>query len=215
MTAAESDLDVVDESPPNPTIEFRDIDSLVPYARNARKHSEEQVAQIAALIDEYGWTAPVLTDDDVGIVAGHGRLLAANVLYGAGKTLRMADGSLIPLGTVPTLSARGWTESQKRAYVLADNRVPMNAAWDYDLLKAELGDIKDLGVDIATIGFPMDELDVIFNGWNSDIDLSRGKTEDLGGIAVTIKVQVERVAEQVARDVMRAALDAAGITHDL
>jgi DNA modification methylase len=128
---------------PADRVERRRTAALVPYARNARTHSEAQVAQIAASVREWGWTVPVLVDEAGGIIAGHGRILAAQVLG---------------LDEVPVMVAAGWTEAQKRAYVLADNRLALNAGWDTDLLKLEVGDLKESGFDLGLMGFGEDEL---------------------------------------------------------
>jgi ParB-like chromosome segregation protein Spo0J len=100
---------------PADKVERRPVAGLIPYARNARTHSEEQVAQIAASIREWGWTMPVLVDERDEIIAGHGRVLAAQRLG---------------LATIPVMVARGWTDAQKRAYVIADNKLTLNAGWD-------------------------------------------------------------------------------------
>lgn len=128
---------------PADKVERRKVSELVPYARNARTHSPEQVDQIAASIREWGWTVPVLIDEKGGIIAGHGRVLAA-------QKLGIAD--------VPAMTAAGWTEAQKRAYVLADNKLALNAGWDTDLLKVELTELADLDFDMPLIGFNDDEL---------------------------------------------------------
>ena len=112
--------------------------SLIPYARNSRTHSEQQVSQIAASIKEWGWTTPVLVDEDGGIIAGHGRVLAAQKLG---------------IDDVPTIVATGWTKAQKAAYVLADNQLPQNAGWDMDLLSVEMKDLDSEGFDLSLIGF--------------------------------------------------------------
>ena len=119
------------------------IDKLIPYARNARTHSDEQVAQIAASIKEWGWTTPVLVDEQGGIIAGHGRTLAA-------QKLKMAE--------VPVMVAKGWSDAKKRAYVLADNKLALNAGWDNEMLALELGEIGDLGFDIDLTGFTAEEI---------------------------------------------------------
>ena len=114
------------------------INSLIPYARNARTHSDAQVAQIAASIREFGWTNPVLLDGEKGIIAGHGRVLAA-------RKLGMEE--------VPCIELSHLTAAQKRAYILADNKLAENAGWDLDLLKLELGELRDLGMDLSLTGF--------------------------------------------------------------
>jgi DNA modification methylase len=116
----------------------RSVSSLIPYARNSRTHSEEQVAQIAASIKEWGWTTPVLTDEEGMIIAGHGRVLAARKLG---------------LKEIPVMVASGWTDAQKKAYVLADNQLALNAGWDMDLLKVEMQELDGLDFDLSLIGF--------------------------------------------------------------
>jgi len=132
---------------PADKITKRKTDDLIPYARNARTHSDEQVAQIAASINEWGWTTPVLIDEGGEIIAGHGRVLAARKLG---------------IDKIPTMTANGWTNAQKQAYVIADNKLPMNAEWDTDLLKLELGDIDTQGFDLTLTGFSVEEMDGIF-----------------------------------------------------
>lgn len=122
---------------------YRAVDDLIPYARNARTHSPEQVAQIAASIKEFGWTNPVLVDDEAGIIAGHGRVMAARRLG---------------LTEVPTISLAQMSDAQKKAYILADNRLAENAGWDADLLKIELGELADEGFDLSLLGWGADEL---------------------------------------------------------
>jgi DNA modification methylase len=128
---------------PADKVERWSIDKLVPYARNARTHSDEQVGQIAASIKEWGWTTPVLVDEQGSIIAGHGRTLAA-------QRLQMTE--------VPVMVAKGWSDAKKRAYVLADNKLAMNAGWDNEMLALELGEIGDLGFDLDLTGFTADEI---------------------------------------------------------
>lgn len=124
------------------------VDKLIPYARNARIHSDLQIAQIAASIREFGFINPVIVDGTAGIIAGHGRVLAA-------RKLGMA--------TVPTLEVSKLTDAQKQAYILADNKLALNAGWDADLLKIELSDLFGKGFDLSLIGFNPDELAGILN----------------------------------------------------
>jgi ParB-like chromosome segregation protein Spo0J len=119
------------------------LDRLVPYARNARTHSDDQIAQIAASIAEFGFTNPVLVDETGTIIAGHGRVLAAR------KT---------GLPDVPVMVARGWSEAQIRAYLLADNKLALNAGWDTAMLALELGDLQTMGFDLALTGFSEGEI---------------------------------------------------------
>lgn len=124
-------------------VERRSVKSLTPYARNSRTHSDEQVAQIAASIKEWGWTTPVLVDEKGGIIAGHGRVLAA-------QRLGITD--------VPCMVAAGWTDAQKQAYIIADNKLALNAGWDNDMLAVELGELKELDFDLSLIGFDDSEI---------------------------------------------------------
>jgi DNA modification methylase len=122
------------------------VESLIPYARNSRTHSDAQIAQIAASIKEFGWTNPILVDGTNGIIAGHGRLLAARKL---GYT------------EVPVIELENMTESQKKAYVIADNQLAMNAGWDTSMLTLELGDLKEAGFSLDILGFDPKELDTL------------------------------------------------------
>ena len=128
---------------PADRVERRKTSSLVPYARNARTHSDAQVAQIAASVREWGWTVPVLVGEEGTIIAGHGRVLAAQSLG---------------LDEVPVMVASGWTDAQRRAYVLADNRLALNAGWDTELLKVELGELNVADFDLALLGFGEGEI---------------------------------------------------------
>ena len=128
-------------------IENKLISDLIPYANNAREHSEEQVLQIASSIKEFGFNNPVLIDKDNGIIAGHGRLEAA-------KKLGMTE--------VPTIRLEHLTDTQKKAFILADNRIAINSTWDTDLLSLELTDIKD-DFDLNMLGFNDDEINVLTN----------------------------------------------------
>lgn len=126
-----------------PPYKVESVDSLIPYARNSRTHSPEQVAQIAASIREFGFTNPVLVDADGGIIAGHGRVLAA-------RKLGMAEVPVIELGHL--------TDAQRRAYVIADNKLALNAGWDAEMLKVELSFLDGQSFDLSLIGFSEDEL---------------------------------------------------------
>jgi ParB-like chromosome segregation protein Spo0J len=129
---------------PADAVERRPLSELIPSARNARVHSEEQIGQIAASIREWGWTMPVLVDEAGTIIAGHGRVLAA---------------SRLGLGEVPVMVARGWSDAQKRAYLLADNKLTDNSAWDQTLLRIELADLASIGFDVPIIGFTENEIE--------------------------------------------------------
>lgn len=125
-------------------IEKRRVASLIPNARNARLHSDAQVQQIANSMKEFGWTIPILIDEHDGIIAGHGRILAAH---------------LLDLEYAPCLIATNWSEDQKRAYMLADNKLSLNATWDFELLMDELKILDEHQFDTSIIGFTNDELE--------------------------------------------------------
>ena len=144
-------------------IDYRSIEQLAPYAKNARTHSDAQVAQLATAIEEFGWTNPVLADEH-GIVAGHGRVMAAQRLYARGLTIRLPNGETIPAGTVPVLDCTGWSDAQRRAYILADNQLALQAGWDEQLLAEELAAIQALDYDLSLTGFADDELSALLAG---------------------------------------------------
>jgi DNA modification methylase len=124
-------------------IQYKPIADLIPYARNSRTHSDAQVAQIASSIKEFGWTNPVLLDGENGIIAGHGRVMAASKL---GEK------------EVPTIELSHMDDNQKRAYIIADNKLALNAGWDNEMLMLEVADLKDAGYDLGLTGFSLDEL---------------------------------------------------------
>jgi hypothetical protein len=117
---------------------------LIPYARNSRTHSDEQIAQVAASIREFGFTNPVLIDHDNGIIAGHGRVMAATRLK---------------LDTVPCIRLSHLSDTQKRAYIIADNKLALNSGWDEEMLKLELIELDALGFDVDLIGFDAEFID--------------------------------------------------------
>jgi ParB-like chromosome segregation protein Spo0J len=129
-------------------IELIPIDDLIPYANNARTHSEEQVLQIASSIKEFGFNAPILIDAKNGIIAGHGRVMAARKLK---------------IEQAPCVRIEHLSEAQKKAYILADNRIALNSGWDYELLTNELSQLSELDVDLGSLGFDEKELNNIFN----------------------------------------------------
>ena len=130
----------------NREIVYKNVADLIPYARNSRTHDKDQVSQIVASIKEFGFTNPVLIDDEGLIIAGHGRVQAAQKLN---------------LKTVPTICLDYLTEAQKKAYVIADNRLALNAGWDFDMLKVELNDLNDLDFDVSLLGFEDKEINDI------------------------------------------------------
>lgn len=140
-------------------IVYKPLADLIPYARNARTHSDAQVAKIAASMVEFGWTNPVLEDGKNGIIAGHGRILAAAKLWLAGNEIPRC-----PQGQVPTVELSHLTAAQKRAYILADNRLALDSGWDDDLLSVELMELSDLGFDLDLTGFDTAEVEDLLAG---------------------------------------------------
>ncbi len=162
------------------------VESLIPYARNSRTHSDEQVAQIAASIKEFGWTNPILIDGESGIIAGHGRLLAA-------RKLGMKE--------VPVIQLSGMTDTQKRAYIIADNKLALNAGWDDDLLKLEIEEVNLEDFEIELIGFSQDELNNLIGAQDvNELDgmpgLPSGDREPFQQMTFTLH---DEQAEQVKR----------------
>jgi len=139
-------------------IKWEAVDKLIPYAKNARTHSDEQVAQLAGSIKEFGFNNPVLVDKDNSVIAGHGRLMAARKLG---------------MDKVPVVELDHLTESQRKAYVLADNRIALNSGWDTSMLSLELQDLKD-DIDLSLLGFDPDELDALLN----PIEETEGLTDE-------------------------------------
>jgi len=132
---------------PADKVERRKVSDLLPYARNSRTHSDAQVAQIAASIREWGWTMPILVDEAGNVIAGHGRIMAA-------QKLGIED--------VPCMTASGWSEAKRRAYVIADNKLALNAGWDNEMLAVEFSDLKEMGFDLELTGFEAAEIDALF-----------------------------------------------------
>jgi len=132
-----------DLSWPAAEIQHEPVESLIPYARNSRTHTDDQVAQIAASMREFGWTMPVLIDEEGGIIAGHARVLAARKLG---------------VAVAPCVVARGWSKEKKQAYVIADNKLAENAGWNVAMLKLEVGELASAGYKLELLGFDPDAL---------------------------------------------------------
>ena len=142
-------------SKPKIEITLRPTSDLIPYARNSRTHDENQVAQIAGSIKEFGFTNPVLIDAENGIIAGHGRVMAA-------QRLKMKEVPCIVLGHL--------TEAQRRAYIIADNKLALNAGWDEELLALELSDLREMDFNLNLTGFDGDAIEGMLNPDESDIE---------------------------------------------
>jgi len=147
-------------------IETIAVDLLIPYARNSRTHSDEQVAQIAASIREFGFTNPVLIDGQDGIIAGHGRVLGARKLG---------------MKSVPCIRLDHLTENQKRAYIIADNKLALNAGWDESMLALEFEELRGEDFDLSLIGFAEEDLSRLINGVNFEpgTEAEQGKLDEL------------------------------------
>jgi DNA modification methylase len=128
---------------PADRVERQSVASLIPYARNARTHSDAQIAQLAGSIRAFGWTVPCLVDETGNLIAGHGRVLAARMLG---------------LDNVPVMTATGWSEAKRRAYIIADNKLALNAGWDLEMLAFEVSDLAAMAFDMTLIGFSVDEM---------------------------------------------------------
>jgi len=126
--------------------EIKKVSDLIPYVNNSRTHSDEQTTQIASSIKEFGFTNPVLIDESGGLIAGHGRLMAAKKL---------------DLKEVPCIVLSGLTDAQKKAYIIADNQLPQNAGWDLDKLKLEIDTLSEMDFDIDLLGFDDDFLSIM------------------------------------------------------
>ena len=140
-----------------------EVSKLIPYINNARTHSESQINQIAASIKEFGFRNPILIDGDNGIIAGHGRVMAAKKLE---------------LTTIPYIDCSDLTEAQKKAYIIADNKIALNAGWDEELLKLELEDIEVSDIDMELLGFSDEELKRLIGV--EDADTEEGEITDDG-----------------------------------
>lgn len=180
-------------------IKYLDPKTLKADPRNSRTHTEAQIQNLVKSLDTYGWTNPILTDGKVTVVAGHARLQAA-----------LARGDK----TVPTIALGKLSAMQRRAYLIADNKFALQADWDYGVLGEELKALTASGVEAAMLGFSMDELDAVVNGWASDIE---DKRQDFDNDPTVGKLTVEVGAKDLskAKTKVREVLEAAGIEFTL
>lgn len=171
-------------------INYRKTAELIPYARNSRTHSTEQVQQIAGSIKEFGFTNPLLIDESDGIIAGHGRLMGA-------KLLKMDE--------VPCIVLSGLSEAQKKAYVIADNKIALNAGWDEDLLKLELMELDEMGFDYSELGFDFDfdieeiNEDEEFGDKNKEVDID--SYEDIMELKFKLSFAEYQEAQEKLKDI--------------
>lgn len=142
-----------------PSVRYKPVESLVPYANNARTHSAEQIAQIKRSIVQFGWTNSIL-EDDRGVIAGHGRLIAATELYAEGATIYTPAKEPLPHGMVPVQDCNGWTDEERRAYILTDNQLAINAGWDDGLRASEIQALMAADFDVGVIG--IEDADMTF-----------------------------------------------------
>ena len=152
-------------------VEYKNIKELIPYCNNSRTHSDDQVLQIASSIKEFGFTNPVLIDGQGGIIAGHGRIMAA-------QKLKMDE--------VPTITLSDLSEAQKKAYIIADNKLALNSGWDDELLKIELEQLKELDFDLGLIGFSDDELALLMGGETTEGLVDEDQVPELVDDPVTV-----------------------------
>jgi ParB family chromosome partitioning protein len=180
------------------SIKYKSTGELVPYVNNSRTHSEQQVQQVAASIKEFGFTNPILIDHDGGIIAGHGRLQAAQ---------------LLSLDEVPTITLEGLTEAQRKAYVIADNQLALNAGWDIDSLKLEIETLTELDFDISLLGFDDDLMDLL-NPTEVDLGLTpEEKLENyLDGDTKILRLAYSEEELSVVVGLLDKGLEATGAT---
>ena len=158
-------------------IELWNLERLKPYEKNAREHSEQQIAQIAASIVEFGFLNPILVDSHDGIVAGHGRLSAAKELA---------------LDVVPVVVLDHLTENQKKAYILVDNKLAENATWNEELLAEEIIKLNLQDFDLNILGWTDEEIQALQeDGWSSDIESIEKNEENLDGIMGKIVIKLD------------------------
>jgi ParB-like chromosome segregation protein Spo0J len=177
------------------------VDRLVPYERNSRTHSPEQVAQIAASIVEFGFTNPILVASDAGIIAGHGRLAAA-------KDLGLKE--------VPVVVLDHLSDAQRRAYVLADNKLALNAGWDVDMLASEIEELQAVKFDLSLLGWSADELKGLAeDGWASDIEAVEKHDENLDGIQAKIVAKLDGTYKDEVTEAIRMYCDSHAISVEI
>jgi ParB-like chromosome segregation protein Spo0J len=157
------------------------VDQLKPYARNTRTHSANQVAALARSITRFGFTNPILAGEDGTIVAGHGRLMAA---------------MSIGMKTVPVIVVSDWTDEERRAYVIADNKLALDAGWDEELLKLELGELAEAGIDLELTGFKEEELNNLFGAVADDVNDPDAAAPQLEGLTYSVIVRCDSEAQQ-------------------
>ena len=172
------------------SIEYKSTGELVPYVNNSRTHSEQQVQQVAASIKEFGFTNPILIDHDGGIIAGHGRLQAAQ---------------LLSLDEVPTITLEGLTEAQRKAYVIADNKLALNAGWNDELLKVEIEALTESDFNLDILGWDVlpDFVDDIDYSILDDEDLEDELGEMTDDVKKAIQIEFESHDYEEAKEIIK------------
>lgn len=183
-----------------PQIEMRPLQSLIPYANNSRTHDDKQVAQIAASIREFGFTNPVLIDDSNGIIAGHGRVLAARKLA---------------LDEVPCIRLSHLSETQRKAYVIADNKLALNAGWNEKTLALELSELRESNFDLSKIGFDADEIEAALNPESALSEKYSHKIEAPVYSPKGEKPELRALLDSSRHDELVASIDVAEIPKDV
>jgi urocanate hydratase len=184
-------------------IETIKTSDLIPYARNSRTHSESQVAQIAGSIREFGFSNPVLIDAENGIIAGHGRVLAAQKLG---------------MDKVPCVRLSHLTDSQKRAYIIADNKLAELAGWDEEMIALELGDLREVDFDLGLTGFDADEIEAFLNPNKSDDVLSDEYTHKVDAPVYEPKGDkppIQELANTEKADELKAKIEASKVPDEI
>jgi ParB-like chromosome segregation protein Spo0J len=163
-------------------IEKVKLEKLIPYARNSRTHSDQQVAQVAASIREFGFTNPVLIDSEDGIIAGHGRVMAARKLG---------------LNEVPCIRLAHLTDTQKKAYIIADNKLALNSGWDEQMLGLELADLREADFDLDLVGFDSSSIEAFLNPPEHEVEIA-----EVTGAGKTMMESKESYDESIIRQII-------------
>ena len=174
-----------------PAYDMTPVSRLLPYALNSRTHSPRQIDMIAASIKQFGFTYPILTDGEDGVLAGHGRLEAAKRL---GLTL------------VPTIALSHLSPSERRAYVIADNRLAELSGWDVDTLAGELGILHEEGFDLEAVGYDEKSLEALLSGWEPDMDKINKVEPDDAPLNATLKVKCPQEIAGAVEEAIKAAV---------
>lgn len=180
-------------------IEQWEIDRLIPYARNPRKN-DHAVDKIASAIREFGFKVPIIAKSNGDVVDGHLRLKAAQKLG---------------MDTVPVVIADDLTDAQVRAFRLSVNKMAEIADWDDELLQLELDELREMDFDLDLTGFSAEEINILFNGWETDFNPAEKHGQNLDGIEAVIKIAVSQNDQEFAKEKITNALDSAGIEYDL